>query len=58
MSPWLWLLWGVVALVVLFVASAAFAAVWEAMRESKAKSVPCARCGFDASREDVRRELN
>lgn len=58
MNPWMWLLWGVVVLVVLFVASAAYAAVVEGMRESKAKSEPCPRCGFDASKEDVRRELN
>lgn len=43
MSPWMWLLWAVVALVILFVASAAFAAVTDGFRKQK----PCARCGHD-----------
>lgn len=58
MNPWMWLLWSVVVLVVLFVVSAAWAAVWQAIRETLDESEPCPRCGFDASKEDVRRELN
>lgn len=48
MSPWLWLLWGVAALVILFVASAAFAAIVDVVRKPK----PCPRCGFDGTVED------
>lgn len=49
MSPWMWLLWAVVALVILFVASAAFAAVMDGFR----KPQPCPRCGYDAAKEDA-----
>jgi hypothetical protein len=45
----MWLLWAVVVLVILFVASAAFAAVRDGMREAK----PCPRCGYDVSKEDA-----
>jgi hypothetical protein len=60
MSPWLWLLWGVAALVILFIASAAFAAIWQGLRETAAESKPrpCPRCGFDPSKEDARKHLN
>lgn len=48
MNPWLWILWSVVVLVVLFVASAAFAAIVDVVR----KPNPCPRCGFDGALED------
>ena len=41
MNPWLWILWAIALLIVLFVASAVIAAVWDAIRKPKA----CERCG-------------
>jgi hypothetical protein len=49
MNPWMWILWAVVVLVILFVASAAFAAVRDGIR----KTEPCPRCGYDASKADA-----
>lgn len=53
MNPWLWILWAVAVLVIMFVASAAVAAVVDAIREHKAGSKPCPRCGFDRAKDDV-----
>lgn len=49
MNPWMWLLWAIAAIVILFIASAAFAAVLDGFRKPR----PCARCGYDASVEDA-----
>lgn len=49
MNPWMWLLWAIAAIVILFIASAAFAAVLDGFRKPK----PCARCGYDASKGDA-----
>lgn len=55
MSPWAWLAWSVVALVILFVASAAIAGIVDDIRKPK----PCERCGaVPGQPEDYRRNLN
>jgi len=51
MNPWWWIVYGIVVLFVLFVASAAFAAIVEAVRERR--STPCPRCGYDPSKQDM-----
>jgi hypothetical protein len=50
MDPWLWLLWALAALVVLFVATAVFAAVVEGLRGTTRR--PCPRCGYDSLKQD------
>jgi hypothetical protein len=56
MNPWMWLLWAVVAVVVLFVGSAILAGIWQGIR----KPTPCRRCGYvdDGKLPDERRYLN
>lgn len=44
MTPWMWILWTVVALVVIFISSAVAAAIYEGIRDSL-KPKPCERCG-------------
>lgn len=46
MNPWMWILWSVVALIVLFVASATYAAVREQMGKTMTQ---CPRCGLKAT---------
>jgi hypothetical protein len=55
MNPFWWLLWAVVALFILFVASATFAAVVEQIKGPKR----CPGCGLTAEEaKDRRREMN
>lgn len=44
MNPFWWIVWAVAVLVILFVASAVAAAVYEGIRDSL-KPKPCERCG-------------
>lgn len=47
MNPWMWLLWAIAAIVILFIASACVSVAVDGFR----KRQPCARCGYDASKE-------
>lgn len=41
MNPWMWLLWAVVAIIVLFILTVVIAGIWQGIRTP----TPCPHCG-------------